>query len=52
MAASAPGVKLLEAIVSPPLSPAERTSAVVGIRATPRGGKEEKVYSASIANDR
>jgi squalene monooxygenase len=48
MAAGAPGVRLLEATVSSSLVYCERTGSVVGVRATPSGGKEEHVYFASM----
>ena len=48
MAASAPGVELLEANVSSSLVSCEHTGSVVGVRATPSGSKQESVYLASM----
>jgi squalene monooxygenase len=48
MAASAPGVELLEATVSSSLVSCKHTGSVVGVRATPTGNKEERAYLASM----
>ena len=48
MAANAPGVELLEAIVASSLVSCEHTGSVLGVRATPSGSKEERVYLASM----
>lgn len=48
MAAGAPGVDLLEANVSPSLVSCEHTGSVLGVRATPSGSKENRVYLASL----
>jgi len=48
MAASAPGVELLEATVSSSLVSCEYTGTVIGVRATPSGSKAERRYLASM----
>lgn len=48
MAASAPGVQLLEATVSSSLLSCEHTATVLGVRATPSGSKEERGYLTSM----